>query len=291
MPNLHAITPRRFITNATLDQNLEISNFLNQDNLIHKHLDWFSPMDWLSQEPFLVERLDDEIQAILIAAPEVSDASWIRLFCVKNNTPVEDVWERLFTKAASLLFSVNIQHLASLSSNDWFTRLLRYSGFTLQDEIVVLEWNGDHPSSTNRNTGVEIRPMRAQDLPEVLHVDHSAFAPLWQNSLASLTKAFNQPGISTVAVSQDQIVGYQISTTNTILGHLARLAVHPDHQGQQVASTLIHDLLHQFVRRGVWRATVNTQAGNKPSLAIYQKFGFERTQENIPVFQCELITH
>jgi ribosomal protein S18 acetylase RimI-like enzyme len=282
---------RRYITNATPNQKHEISNFLNQDNLAHSHLDWFSPLDWLGQSPFLVERLDQKIQAILIAAPEVSDATWIRLFCSRNNSLVEEIWERLFAKAASYLLSANIKVLAALGTNDWFSRLLRHSCFKRQDDIVVLEWKGDHPSATNTNPAVEIRPMRVEDLPEVFHVDHLAFAPLWQNSLASLTKAFNQPGISTVALMRDQIVGYQISTTITIHGHLARLAVHPDQQGQQVASSLVHDLLCQFVRRGVWCATVNTQAENKPSLAVYQKFGFQPTQDIIPVFQCELTTH
>ena len=286
----NTIPPRRRITNATPDQKLEISTFLNQDNLVHSHLDWFSPLDWLGQSPFLVEKLDQQIQAILIAAPEVSDASWIRLFCVRHNLLVEEVWDRLLAKTASLLISSNIQKLAALGTNDWFIQLLRQSCFTHQDDIVVLEWKGDYPSSINRNPMIEIRPMCTEDLPGVFHIDHSAFAPVWQISLASLTKAFNQPGISTVALSQGQIVGYQISTTITIHSHLARLAVHPDHQGQQVASTLIEDLLQQFVRRGIWLATVNTQAHNKPSLAVYQKFGFQRTQTNIPVYQHNLTT-
>lgn len=290
MLNANPIPPGRTINNATPDQKLEISSFLNADNLIHRHLDWFSPLDWLGQHPFLVEKLDQKIQAILLAAPEVNDASWIRIFCIKNKFLVKDVWERLFAKAASMLITANIQQLAALSNSDWFTRLLRHSGFTHQDDIVILEWKGDHPTSSSRNPGIEIRSMRAYDLPEVYQVDQAAFAPLWQNSLASLTKAFNQPGISTVALSQDQIVGYQISTTITIQGHLARLAVDPDHQGQQVASALVDDLLHQFVKRGVWRATVNTQAHNKPSLAVYQKFGFQRTQDIIPVYQRDLTT-
>ena len=285
MFNANPIPPDRTITNATTDQKLEISSFLQAANLIHSHLDWFSPLDWLGQSPFLVEKLDQKIQAILIAAPEVRDASWIRLFCVNNNSLIEEIWERLFTNAASKLIAANIKQIAALSNSDWFTRLLRLSGFSHQDDVVVLEWKGDHPISTSRNPGVATRPMRAVALPEIFNIDQSAFAPLWQNSLASLTKAFQQPGVSTVALSQDQIVGYQISTTITIHGHLARLAVHPDHQGQKVASTLIEDLLQHFVRRGIWRATVNTQADNKPSLAVYQKFGFHRTQDIIPVFQ------
>jgi [ribosomal protein S18]-alanine N-acetyltransferase len=291
MLNNNSTPPRSYITNAIPDQKQEISNFLNQDNLIHRHLDWFSPLDWLGQSPFLIEKLDRNIQAILIAAPEVSDASWIRLFCVNNNLLVEDLWRRIFAKATSLLISANIKMLAALGTNDWFTQLLKYSGFTHQEDIVILDWKGDHLSSINKSQVAEIRPMREEDLPIVFQVDQAAFAPLWQNSLASLTRAFNQPGVSTVALSQDQILGYQISTATPIQGHLARLAVHPDYQGQQVASTLVSDLLEKFARQGIWFASVNTQAGNQPSLAVYHKFGFQRTQANIPVYQRDLIGH
>lgn len=288
MLNAPAIPPGITITSATYDQKSEISNFLNQDNLIHQHLDWFSPLDWLGQSPFLIEKLNQKIQGVLLAAPEVKHASWIRLFCCKNQTQTEDVWDRLVAKAAAMLNIADIQQLAALSTNDWFTNLLRHSGFSHHDDIVLLEWKGDHLNWTNKNQEVVIRPMHAADLPEVFQVDQAAFAPLWQNSLASLTKAFNQPGISTVALSQDQIVGYQISTTITIHGHLARLAVHPNHQGQQVASALVYDLLEKFMRRGIWIASVNTQADNKPSIAVYQKFGFQPIKKIIPVFQRNL---
>jgi [ribosomal protein S18]-alanine N-acetyltransferase len=282
------IPPGLTITNATTDQKPEISKFLNQDNPIHQHLDWFSPLDWLGQSPFLVEKLDAKIQGIFLAAPEVKHASWIRLFCCKNQTPIEDIWGRLFAKAASMLISANVQQLAALSTSDWLTTLLRNSGFSHQNDIVLLEWEGGHIISANKNPKIAIRPMVGSDLPEVFQIDQAAFAPLWQNSLKSLTKAFNQPGISTVALSQDQIVGYQISTTITIHGHLARLAVHPDHQGKQVASALVFDLLEQFTRRGIWLASVNTQTDNKPSLAVYQKYGFQPIKKIIPVYQLNL---
>ena len=130
--------------------------------------------------------------------------------------------------------------------------------------------------------------MHLIDLAAIEAIDQAAFPSLWQNSLAGLTKAFHQPGISTVAVKGDSIVGYQISTAMTIYGHLARLAVEPDEQRQGIAYALVYDLLKQFEHRGFWRVTVNTQSDNRASLRLYQKFGFVRTKEEIKVYELQL---
>lgn len=289
MSNNQPISPQKHtIVNATPEDQLEIIRLLNQENLIHQHLDWCSPVDWLGQQPFLVEKLAYQIQAVLLAAPEVQDATWVRLFCVKNSVLIQEVWARLLDRAITMLRNMGINHIAALSLNDGFTDLLHNSGFTHVNNILVLEWERNNLPLTGMAPHVEIRAMRSEDLPEVMKIDHSAFRPLWQNSLDSLRKAFRQPGINTVACIQGEIVGYQISTNLTIHGHLARLAVHETYQGQQIASALVDDLLHRFSRAGVWRVTVNTQADNTPSLAVYKKFGFQTTDENIPVFQRNL---
>jgi ribosomal protein S18 acetylase RimI-like enzyme len=67
-------------------------------------------------------------------------------------------------------------------------------------------------------------------------------------------------------------------------GHLARLAVLPAYQGRGVGYALVNDLLRQFVFRGIFRVTVNTQADNHASLRLYENMGFQRTGESYPVY-------
>lgn len=282
-------TPQnRVLSQATVEQKLEISRFLNQDYLTHRHLDWFTPLDWLGQQPYLIEKLNGKIQGIMLTAPEVKGSTWIRLFSSRNTLAYEEVWERLLSKSISILRDLSITQLAALGFNDWFTNLLVSSNFKQRNSIVTLEWKGDLPEKTTNEPQIHIRDMHPEDLQEIELIDRLAFSSLWQNSLRGLTRAYKQPGICTVATQHDQIVGYQISTAITIQSHLARLAVRPDHQGQHIASALVLDLLKQLVNIGVWRVTVNTQADNQPSLAVYQKFGFQRTMESIPVYLYQL---
>lgn len=274
----------RAITKAAVEQRLEISRFLKQNNLTHRHLEWFDPLDWLGEQPYLIERLNNHIQAIMLTAPEVEDSTWVRLFSTSKDLVLEEVWERLLAKTIVMLREMNITQLAALGFSDWFTNLLLNANFKQQNSIVVLEWKGHPPTKTIFKPETKIRQMRYEDLPAIEHIDQLAFSSLWQNKQNSLTKAFKQPGHCSVAIQCDEIVGYQISTAVTIQGHLARLAVHPDHQQKKIASALVLDLLKEFSRQGIWRVTVNTQTDNVPSLALYLKFGFKRTQETIPVF-------
>jgi ribosomal-protein-alanine N-acetyltransferase len=266
----------------------QLADFLSQDIKTHRHLDWFSSLDWIGDHPYLVEMEGERIQAVLCTTPENEEAAWIRVFGVKKTLDENIPWDRMLPRAIQSLKDEQVKDLAALALHPWFEDLLEKSGFVNRQNIVVLEWQGDLPAKSNSNTDIIIRPMHLNDLEAVKRIDSAAFPSLWQNSLAGLKKAFTQTGISTVAVKNDKIVGYQISTAMTIYGHLARLAVQPEHQRQGIAHVLVHDLLRQFEQRGFWRITVNTQSNNAASLELYKQFGFKRTSEEIKVYELSL---
>ncbi len=278
----------RGIAEALPDDYTQLASFLNQNNIIHRHLDWFSALDWLGSQPFLLVKKKDSILAALCTTPENDEVAWVRVFGVRKDLPPETSWRHLLPRAAQMLRDTNRRILAALALHPWFEALLVDSGFVNRQDIIVLEWQGNLPETKPQNKGIYIRRMVPQDLPIVERIDQLSFSPLWQNSLAGLSQAFNQTGISTVALINDQIVGYQISTSMTIYGHLARLAVHPDYQRHGIAKGLVYNLLRRFDKRGVYRVTVNTQSNNKPSLNLYKKFNFRHTSERIRVYETQL---
>jgi len=135
---------------------------------------------------------------------------------------------------------------------------------------------------------VFVRPMLQSDLPIVAEVDATAFDPLWQNSFSALQQAYPQAAMATVAEADGQVIGYQISTRNSLGVHLARLAVRPDVQGGGVGRALVLDLIQKAAQNGFSRLTVNTQSDNAASLALYQKAGFHETGERYPVYQLQV---
>jgi ribosomal-protein-alanine N-acetyltransferase len=84
------------------------------------------------------------------------------------------------------------------------------------------------------------------------------------------------------------VIGYQLSTRNSLGVHLARLAVRPAVQGKGVGYALVADLIQQVRRRGISHLTVNTQSDNATSLALYQRMGFRETGERYPVYQLHV---
>jgi len=277
----------RSIIEAKQKNYTQLAAFLNQNNHVHRHLDWLSALDWVGSRPYLMELVNLQLQAILCAAPENDQVAWVRVFGVRKDLPADEHWKRLLPKALQELGEMKISCLAGLALHPWFETLLMDSGFVNRQNIIVLEWQGEFPK-ISLHDDIQIRSMQPEDLPSVKKIDRLAFPPLWQNSLVGLSRAHNQTGISTTALINGEIVGYQISTSMTIYGHLARLAVHPDCQQKGIASTLLFDLLTQFGKRGISQITVNTQSDNNPSLALYKKFDFIRTHESFRVYQHSL---
>ena len=264
-----------------------VAGFLTQNIRIHRHLDWFTALEWLGEQPFLLETNENQILAMLCAAKENPETSWIRAFGIRKTIPNKIHWQRLLSKAIQNLRETGTHEMASLAIEPWYEDLLTTSGFSHQQDVVVLELD-KHLMPSKRSRMFRIRSMQPEDLRRVQEIDRLAFPPLWQNSLNALGKAYQQNGIATVAEDNDNIVGYQISTTMTIYGHLARLAVHPDFQRQGIAYALVSDLMQSFDNLEMWRVTVNTQSDNLASLNLYHSLGFKLTGEKIPVFTLSL---
>lgn len=272
------------IRDAVEEDRQKLSTLLHFELRIHRHLDWRSPLDWLGVSPFLVAEDQGRIIGALACPVDPPGVSWLQLFAVSTSRPVEELWNPLWLKALSMLEQRDQLILAAIPMHDWLVTLLKQEGFTLAHQVVVLQWGYDQPLERLEGLPVTIRPMQPGELEQIWRVDVASFQTLWQNSLPSLELAYHQSSIATVAEDETGIIGYQISTTSSMGGHLARLAVLPAYQGRRIGYALLNDLLRQFVYRGIFRVTVNTQSDNLASLKLYEKAGFERTGERYPVY-------
>jgi ribosomal protein S18 acetylase RimI-like enzyme len=166
----------------------------------------------------------------------------------------------------------------------WLGDLLIRNHFAHTQDIIMLEWKDSAVPEYMPANGVNLRTMKADDLPAVAELDANAFMPLWQNPLDSLERALPQAIAATVVEDSQGLVGYQISTANPFGAHLARLAVRPDAQRKGLGSLIVIDLIQRLSKKGIARLTVNTQSDNYASLALYHKIGFQQTGEKFPVY-------
>ncbi len=276
------------IVPAQISDRNRLSSFLNFQTHIHRHLDWRSPLDWLGQQPFLLAEEKGNIRAVLACPPDPAEIYWVRVFASSNLILPRPVWMTLLAEIIESLKNEENCRLVSLALQSWFEDLLISSQFTTSQDIIVLEWNGRIPPAIAIPDSIQFRKMQEADLPVVKVVDQLAFDPLWHNSINSLTSAFKQSSSSTVAFIGNEIIGYQMSTSVSFSGHLARLAVLPAYQGKNIGYNLVYNLLRDFNRSGLVRITVNTQSNNAASIALYEKMGFHKTGEKFPVYEFPL---
>ncbi len=266
-----------------------IANLIHFERYVHRHLGWRPPIDWLGEQPFLLAEENGILQSVLACPPDPPGVAWIHLFAVSDWERMDFWWERLWKAAQPLLSAHAPLVCAALPSDPWFRRLVAQSGFSIVEQVAMLVLNLASPPELRLPEGVSVRAMTSADLDAVRDVDHAAFTLLWRQSRLVLESAYRQSAWATVAEKAGKVVGYQISTAiGPWGGHLARLAVLPQYQGQGIGGALVRDVLRYFARAGIHHVTVNTQEANAASLRLYRKLGFTLTGEKMPLYAWEV---
>jgi ribosomal protein S18 acetylase RimI-like enzyme len=273
------------IRSARSTDRSRLANLIHFGSYIHQHLDWKPPLDWIGSKPYLLVEKNGDLLAALACPPDLPKITWIRLFTTNSLIHLGRAWKILWEAANEQLSQIGDIRVAAISLQSWFNELLEGSGFEHTDNVVVLIWERSTSLPKPPPTNIVIRLMMLEDLNIIEKIDHEAFGPVWKNSLESLELAYQQSSLASVAEQDNEIVGYQVSTSSSMGGHLARLAVKTSMQRKGIGYLLVHQLLNQFREQGVRHVTVNTQQNNVASLALYLKAGFNITGESYRVFQ------
>ena len=273
---------------ALVQDQQAIANMMFFEPHVHRHLDWYHPVDWLDSPLYWVLERNSHILATLACPQDQKDFTWIRLFAHVSSFAKEDAWQILWEHAKNEIKKLGNIKVAAIILHQWMQDLLIQSDFQQDQEILMLSWEKNAPPTAKPPDGIYIRNMTLDDLPQIVHVDSTAFDSLWQNPLSMLKQAHSKSIVSTVAESPAGILGYQISTKSPFGAHLGRLAVLPQWQRQGIASALLHHLLSQLAQHKITQLSVNTQSKNKNSIEFYLKNGFKYTEESYPLFTYEV---
>ncbi len=265
-----------------------IRSLIDDHEFYHRHLDWFSPQEWLGEQPYLILENTGGDAAALACPPCPPGIGWIRLFVTNKNVQIRNAWTALLDSTVQRSTSSGIEILCGLGFAIWFRELLENSGFYHLQDVVGLSIRITEKNCFQSSIHVDIREATPNDIPQIAAVDERSFDRMWQQPLVTMQPAIEQAGYVSVAISGGEIVGYQLSTTSPNSAHLARLAVEPRFQNQQIGRSLITDLIKQCKYQGIEDLTVNTQSDNQASLALYKRMGFEFTGERYPVYTLHL---
>jgi [ribosomal protein S18]-alanine N-acetyltransferase len=262
----------------------KIADLISFEAHVHRHLDWRTPLDWIGCSPYWVLEERGRLVGALACPPDPDSIAWIRLFAFASLPAGLSVWSTLWNAARGQLAETGGATVAVIATQRWFDSILIENGFDLNGHITLLEWNYQPPVRAPLPSDINLRAMTFADLPRVVEVDSAAFEPLWRNSLPALSKAYSQASCAFIAEDASGMLGYQLSTEAPHGAHLARLAVRPEVQGRGLGAALVGDLIARILNNGGSHLTVNTQANNAASLALYHKLGFRRTGEQFPVY-------
>jgi GNAT superfamily N-acetyltransferase len=262
----------------------------------HLHLDWRSLGQWLPH-PDLRCRLINHNGAIesvlgvsIHADPKQPSTrtAWLRMAASDtaiNAVPGLDVlWEDLKND----LEASGVQQIAVLATDRWIEPVVKRWGFKHTSAVISFRRPGGPIPPPPPSGSLQVYEIALTDLDIIAGIDAAAFKPLWQYNQETLELAFMQAATATALAEGERVLGYQLSTQHAGSGHLARLAVVPEAQGQGLGGILIREMLRFFESRGIHAITVNTQADNAPSQCLYRRWGFEPINHSAPVWTLML---
>ena len=136
-----------------------------------------------------------------------------------------------------------------------------------------------------RYMGIGIRPALSQDLPRILEIENLAFGSQWDyyQFKASLNDVF------LVAVDADtgNIVGYLVACCCKVArrGIILRVAVHPDNQGQGVATQLLEESFRELCKKDLDEVELDVDIIKAGAQHLYEKMGFKIAETFSPDFE------
>lgn len=257
---------------------------------VHTHLDWHEVGDWLArrQTPVRLAWQDRKLVGILAASNMLNRTCWIRVAAVQDSAPTQTIMRALWDSLCPELVQQGSERVSILMTRDWVEQQARALGFQYDEDIITLRRIGES-LPTSRISRVILRPAVPADLEPITQIDHDAFISPWQMTRDEIQQALRVAALSVVALHDDRVVGYQISTVYRDGAHLARLAVAPQAQGQGIGGTILRDALRHFFKRGIYSMTVNTQISNHRSQHLYRHFGFQRNGYDLGVWSKGIV--
>lgn len=287
---------------ATNKDTQQIWRLFHEAMYTHTHADWHVMGEWLGTPGFVVSegapmvkptsmfgRLTDELLACLAVGADPLPAFWVRFAAIRRSPDAQAILAAMIEAVLPYLRECGATILGWLAVESWPDEMLPALGFRRSNWITTFIKDG-LDSSPIESSDVIVRPVRIEEMERLAEIEAAAFEPLWRYSAGGLRLAHRHAVCFDVALVDGKIVGFQYSVANSAGAgaHLVRITVDPVVQGMGVGSALIRAAFEAYRRRGLNRVSLNTQLDNIASHRLYEKFGFYRTGDQLPIWVLDL---
>jgi [ribosomal protein S18]-alanine N-acetyltransferase len=119
---------------------------------------------------------------------------------------------------------------------------------------------------------LRLRPMRQEDLPQVLAIEEAVYPFPW--SLGIFQDCLRVGYCCWLAEFDDVVIGYGVMSIVIDECHILNLCIHPDRQNRGMGRKLIERLLKLARQHGAESAFLEVRESNQIALTLYGHLGF-----------------
>lgn len=118
--------------------------------------------------------------------------------------------------------------------------------------------------------------MYEADLDQVLTIEQACFPRGWSRSHFQAELA-SERASCVVAELDGRVTGYLCLTVLLDEAEILDVAVDPALQGRGIGAQLVQWACEEAIRRGARLLLLEVRATSQPAIALYERFGFQRT--------------
>jgi len=133
---------------------------------------------------------------------------------------------------------------------------------------------------------LRLRPMREEDLPQVIAIEEAAYAFPW--TLGIFQDCLRVGYCCWVISLGERVVGYGVLSVVLDESHILNLCIQPEWQRRGLGARLIQRLLSVAREHGAETAFLEVRVSNDAAFKLYEGLGFEeigRRREYYPASQ------
>jgi ribosomal-protein-alanine N-acetyltransferase len=133
--------------------------------------------------------------------------------------------------------------------------------------------------------GIGLRTALYSDFPQIMEIEHLAFGSQWDyyHFKASLDDVF----LVAVDAATADIVGFLVACCCKVArrGIILRVAVHPEYQGQSIATQLLRQSFQELKKKDLDELELDVDVVKAGARRLYEKLGFRVMETFSPDFE------